>query len=216
MAKFPDKIPFRDRHPFLVHSSLITLAFVALVVIGLLFIDVFTHHGEEIVVPELRNMPLEKAIEKLDAAGLTWEIADSTNYNENIQPGFVTDQEPKTGSTIKAIRPVYLYVNAMHPREVSFPKLIDQSLSMAKTSLHDMGFKYIEVDTVASRYESVVAVTVNGRTVNPGAGVPINAHIKLTVGNGSLKDDMPDKYITDEQSDSIERAQAQEEIELTF
>ena len=156
-------------------------------------------------MPEVRNLPLEKAIEKLEAAGLKWEIADSSNYNESFKPGVITDQEPRTGSSIKAIRPVYLYVNAMHPREFVLPNLVQKSLTIARTTLHDMGFKYIEVDTVQSQYETVVSITANGRKVAPGKGVPINARIRITVGDGSLSlDGMPTEDITDAERDSLE------------
>jgi len=203
--------PFRDKHPILVNSVLIVCAFCAAIFIGLLFIDVFTSHGQEKLVPEVRNMSLEQAIDKLEAAGLDWEIADSTNWNENYKPGVVMDQEPKAGSFIKAIRTVYLNVNAMHPRIVSFPKMQDTPINQSLASLHSMGFKNIEIDTVASAYSGlIVAVLVNGRQIAPGTGVPINAMIRLSVGDGSLNNNNPYMAIDTSTIDSIENAQALE------
>ena len=83
---------FRDRHPILVNSTLMALALVALGYIALLFIDVFTSHGQQVQVPDVRNMPLEKAIGILEDAGLRWEISDSTTFYENYKPGTVIDQ----------------------------------------------------------------------------------------------------------------------------
>ena len=114
---------FRNRHPVLLNSLLMVLALVALGYIALLFIDVFTSHGQQVQVPDVRNMPLEKAIDILDDAGLRWEISDSSTFYENYKPGTVIDQDPKAKSYIKKIRIVYLSVNAMHAPIVPLPKL---------------------------------------------------------------------------------------------
>ena len=68
---------FRERHPFLVNSALMLLALIALGYIALLFIDVFTSHGQQVQVPDVRNLPLEKAIEILDDAGFPFVTADA-------------------------------------------------------------------------------------------------------------------------------------------
>ncbi len=198
-------IPFRDKHPYLVNLSLMAVALVATAFISLLFIDVFTSHGQEKLVPEVRNMPLEKAIEKLEAAGLSWEIADSTNFNESFKPGVITDQEPKAGSKIKAIRTVYLSVNAQHPRIVSLPKLQDMSRMQALAQLKSMGFKNIETDTIESPYRDlVVEVLVNGRNVAPGTGVAINMPVRLRVGDGSIENTDPFNALDSATLDSLE------------
>lgn len=201
------KIPFRDQHPFLVNSILIACAACAAVFIGLLFIDVFTSHGQEKLVPEVRNLTLDQAIDKLEDAGLDWEVADSTQFNENFKPGVITDQEPKAGSYIKAIRTVYLNLNASHPRIVSFPKLQDTPLTQSLASLHTMGFKNIYIDTVQSPYQDIVVnVMVNGRKIAPGTGVMVNAQVHLSVGDGQLDNNNPYMAIDTATIDSIEQA----------
>ena len=199
---------FREKHPIITNSVLIVFAFIAAIYIGLLFIDVFTSHGQERLVPEVRNLPLEQAIEKLEDAGLSWDIADSTNFNESFKPGVIIDQEPKAGSYIKAIRTVYLSVNAMHPRIVSMPQLQETSIRQGLAMLRSMGFKSIEIDSIASPYQGlIVQVAVNGKQVAPGTGVAINAKIKLSVGDGSINSDNPYQAIDSALIDSIEAAQ---------
>ncbi|MBQ0068871.1 MAG: PASTA domain-containing protein [Bacteroidales bacterium] len=199
---------FREKHPIITNSVLIVFAFIAAIYIGLLFIDVFTSHGQERLVPEVRNLPLEQAIEKLEDAGLSWDIADSTNFNESFKPGVIIDQEPKAGSYIKAIRTVYLSVNALHPRIVSMPQLQETSIRQGLAMLRSMGFKSIEVDSIASPYQGlIVQVSVNGKQVAPGTGVAINAKVKLSVGDGSIKSDNPYQAIDSALIDSIEAAQ---------
>ncbi len=99
-----NKLSIRDKHPFLVNSILILAALVVAGFVGLLFIDVFTMHGQEKTVPEVRNLPLEQAIDKLEALGIGWEIVDSTVFDENFKPSVVTRQEPTGGSYIKPLR----------------------------------------------------------------------------------------------------------------
>ena len=206
--------PFRERHPFLVNSVLIAIAFCVAIVVALLFVDVFTSHGQERPVPEVRNMPLSQAIAKLEEAGLKWEIADSTVYNENFKPGVVTDQEPKVGSMIKAIRTVYLSVNASHPRLVSFPRLKDTPARQGIAQLRAMGFKNIVVDTVQSPYQGlIVNVAVNGKGIVPGEGVAINASVRLSVGRGEMDYYNPYQAIDSATIDSIEAAQALEDFD---
>ena len=160
---------FRDRHPILVNSTLMALALVALGYIALLFIDVFTSHGQQVQVPDVRNMPLEKAIGILEDAGLRWEISDSTTFYENYKPGTVIDQDPKAKSYIKKIRIIYLSVNAMHAPIISLPKLVDLPGRQGMATLKAMGFKNVTMDSVPSEMDGLILkVTVDGHSVAPG------------------------------------------------
>ena len=75
---------FREEHPILLNSILIALAAVAVVYIALLFIDVFTAHGEECRVPNVRNMSLEQAIATIEQAGLKWEISEYQDDSDHL------------------------------------------------------------------------------------------------------------------------------------
>ena len=59
---------FKEKHPFILNSILMVVAAIALFYIGLLFIDVFTSHGQERQVPDVRTMTLDNAIEALKMA----------------------------------------------------------------------------------------------------------------------------------------------------
>jgi beta-lactam-binding protein with PASTA domain len=196
---------FRDRHPILVNSALMALALVALGYIALLFIDVFTSHGQQVQVPDVRNMPLEKAIEILDDAGLRWEISDSTTFYENYQPGAVIDQDPKAKSYIKKIRIIYLNVNAMHAPIIQIPKLVELPGRQGMATLKAMGYKYVTMDSVESQFGGMILeVTVDGHKVAPGTPVSVNSKIKLTVGDGSIVDLNPEQVLDPEMMDAID------------
>ena len=198
---------FRDRHPILVNSALMALALVALGYIALLFIDVFTSHGQQVQVPDVRNMPLEKAIDILEDAGLRWEISDSTTFYENYKPGTVIDQDPKAKSYIKKIRIIYLNVNAMHAPIIPLPKLVDLPGRQGVATLKAMGYKHVDVDSIPSEMEGLILqVTVDGHNVAPGSPVSVNSIIKIIVGDGSIVDLNPEQVIDPELMDSIDEA----------
>ncbi len=212
MSKNTDKNKsFRDRHPILVNSALMALALVALGYIALLFIDVFTSHGQQVQVPDVRNLPLEKAIEILDDAGLRWEISDSTTFYENYKPGTVIDQDPKAKSYIKKIRIIYLNVNAMHAPIIPLPKLVDLPGRQGAAMLKAMGFKHVDIDSVPSELGGLILqVTVNGHNVAPSTPVSVNSVVKIIVGDGSIVDLNPEQIIDPELMDSIDEQNYQE------
>ncbi len=197
----------RDRHPILVNSGLMVLALVALGYIALLFIDVFTSHGQQVQVPDVRNLPLEKAIDILEDAGLRWEISDSTTFYENFKPGTVIDQDPKAKSYIKKIRIIYLNVNAIHAPIIALPKLVDLPGRQGMATLKAMGFKHVTMDSIPSEMDGLILqVTVDGHNVAPGKPVSVNSKIKITVGDGSIVDLNPEQILDPALMDSIDEA----------
>ena len=187
------------------------LALVVLSYIGLLFIDVFTSHGQQVQVPDVRNLPLEKAIEILEDAGLRWEISDSTTFYENFKPGTVMDQDPKAKSYIKKIRIIYLNVNAMHAPIIPLPKLVDLPGRQGMATLKAMGYKHVTMDSIPSPMGGLILqVTVDGHNVEPGRPVSVNSQIKITVGDGSIVDISPEQIIDPAMMDSIDEANYQD------
>ncbi|MBR6283654.1 MAG: PASTA domain-containing protein [Muribaculaceae bacterium] len=205
---------FKDKHPFLLNGILMVLAFFLVGYIALLFIDVFTSHGQERRVPDVRNLPLEQAIDSLENAGFKWDISDSTTFYEQYKPGVVIDQDPQPLSYIKAIRTIYLKVNAMHARSVKLPKLTEISVRQGLAALRAHGFKHVQVDSIASPYQGLILqVTANGRAVAEGATVSVNAIIRLTVGDGSIKDLDPTAVLDDSTINAIEDENYKKELE---
>ena len=202
---------FRDRHPILVNSALMAVALVALGYIALLFIDVFTSHGQQVQVPDVRNLPFEKAVSILEDAGLRWEISDSTTFYENYPPGTVIDQDPKAKSYIKKIRIIYLNVNAMHAPIIPLPKLVDLPGRQGVAMLKAMGFKHVDLDSVPSELGGLILqVTVDGHNVAAGNPVSVNSLVKIIVGDGSIVDLNPEQIIDPALMDSIDEQNYQE------
>ena len=180
-------IGFPKNHPILFNLLLIVVAFLVLVNIVLFAIDGFTGHGEYVVVPELKGKTLNAAELEIRENGFKCEIADST-YNNSYEPGAVVDQEPKANSKVKANRTIYLTINAVMPRKVVFPKVLDMSSRQGRAVLEGLGFKNIRIDTVASPYkELIVGVSADGKEVIPGERLPLTVPVVLSIGSGGME-----------------------------
>ena len=197
-----------EKHPVLFHVILWCVAMVLMAYTLYIAIDLFTLHGQEKKVPDVHNMPLAQAIEKLEDAGFEWEVTDSV-FNEAVKPGIVMSQEPKGNSYAKSTRKVFLNINAFNPKTLEMPIITDISVRQAMSILRSMGFKDVGIDTVPSPYEGLVlSVKVNGHQVKPGTKVSVNSQIRIGMGDGSLDPD-PLQVLPDETLDSLQEVQRQ-------
>lgn len=192
---------FPTKHPILFNMLLILVVFIILMYAVLCMVDSFTGHGEYVNVPNVKGMSLNDAVQKLESDGFKWEVADSA-YNDNYKPGAVIDQEPKEDSKVKPLRTIYITMNAVSPREVAVPSVVDMSFRQGMSMLEGVGFKNITVEEVYSPYKDLILeVVANGKEVVAGTRLPITAKIEIKIGNGMI-DAMPDS-IEVEQSESL-------------
>lgn len=184
---------FLGRHPVL--ANVLVIAIVALLGIWIVYLSLqlFTHHGASDVVPKVENMSYTQAIKTLHDKGFRVDIRDSI-YKEGIKPGYVIEQFPKAGSSVKPGRKIFLYINAVHVKEV----VIDQdnnpledalksfSFRQGMARLEELGFKNIRVVRVLGDNDCIVKITANGRVVKKMEKVPVNARLVVEVYDGRL------------------------------
>lgn len=157
---------------------------VFLIWIALMWMDIWTDHGNEKTVPNVKGLYFDDARAKLEEAGLTVELSDSV-YENNSRPGMVVEQNPKVNTRVKPGRTVYLTINAFSPKTVTVPSLTDMSSRQARSILEGLGIKSISEEMVISEYANLVlGARYNGHRLNAGARIPVNAHIVLEVGDG--------------------------------
>lgn len=148
------------------------------------WLDVWTNHGEYSVVPDVKGMSYDVAVERLKEEGFVVELSDSV-YDNTVGRGAVVNQSPAVGAKVKPGRLIYLTVNAFSPRSVSIPQMKDTSRRQAESILKGLGFTHVDVVEVPSEYKDLVlAVKRNGSVLNAGARVPLDARIVLEVGAG--------------------------------
>ncbi|MDE7159956.1 MAG: PASTA domain-containing protein [Muribaculaceae bacterium] len=181
------------RHPVLVNLIIIILVGFIGIWIVYLSIALFTRHGQSDTVPGVENMSYTRAVETLHERGFRVDIRDSL-YVDHVKPGYVIEQFPKSGSVVKPGRKIFLYINAVHPKEV----IIDQdnnpredalrsfSFRQGMARLEELGFKDIRVVKVLGDNDCIVKILANGRTVKKMQKVPLNAKITVEVYDGRL------------------------------
>ena len=149
-------------------------------------IDLYTHHGEAIAIPNVVHKSYGDAGHILDALGLRIEVSD-TGYVSTLPPGCILAQTPEPGERVKAGRVVYVTINATHSPTITLPDVIDNSsLREAMAKLTAMGFKLAQPQYVPGEKDWVYGITVNGHHVVAGDRVPVDAQLVIQVGNGQL------------------------------
>lgn len=186
---------FVDRHPIAANIVIICIITLLGIYAAYLSTAIFTKHGSTVRVPGVENMSYTAAIKKLHDAGLRVDIRDSL-FREDIRPGFVIEQFPKSKSIVKPGRKIFLYINAVHPKEViidddNHPNeyaMKGESFRSAQARLEEMGFKNIRMVKVLGTWDRVVKVLANGRPVRKMQKIPVNASIVIEVADGRLND----------------------------
>lgn len=186
---------YMSRHPVLANTVIIMIVAVVGILIAYLSIAIFTKHGESDVVPGVENLSYTEAISRLHDHGFKIEIRDSL-YMDNVKPGYVIEQFPKANSVVKPGRKIFLYINAVHPKEVIIdddnnPRedaLKSFSFRQGMARLEELGFKNIRIVRVLGANDCIVKIMANGHTIKKMEKVPVNARLTVEVQDGRMSE----------------------------
>ena len=135
------------------------VAVVILLLFGVLkWLDVYTRHGEAVVVPDVKGMTVGEAEMLLRNHGLVCVVSDS-NYVKNKPAGSILELNPSAGQKVKEGRTIYLAA----------------------------GFKLSESELISGEKDWVYGVKYKGRQLNMGDKVPVGATLTLLVGDGETQ-----------------------------
>ena len=179
------------RPTLLIHIGLMILASVIIVLLALLWMNLFTRHGSSVEIPDIYGLPESEAEQLLDKAHLRYEIIDSV-YTTEVPKGAVYDLTPKAGSKVKAGRIIFITLNAYYPRNGIIPSLIDVSERQARARLISLGFENITPSYVAGPFDGLVmgVQLPSGQTLAPGTRVPLSTPLILLI-SVSTRDSIP-------------------------
>ncbi len=171
----------------LIHVAAMAVAAIMLLWLATFWLDVWTHHGEEVEVPSVKGMHFDEACKTLESDGYEVILQDSL-YDGSARPGTVMDQNPREGNHVKHGRTIYLTINALSPRTVVAPSLQDISIRQAKSTLEGLGLTNYVINVVPSDYKDLVLSAIcDGKRLLPGARIPLDSRIILEVGEGPLE-----------------------------
>lgn len=184
-----------NRHPVLANFLVILIVAILGIWIVYLSLQLFTKHGDSDIVPKVENMSYTQAIHTLHDKGFRVDIRDSI-YKDDVKPGYVIEQFPKSGAVVKPGRKIFLYINAVHPKEVVIDDdnhpaedaLKSYSFRQGMARLEELGFKNVRVVKVLGDNDCIVKITANGKVVKKKEKVPVNARLVVEVYDGRLSE----------------------------
>ena len=182
---------FAKEHPNwadVVKGVLFSIAIILLIMFSL---RLFTRHGDEYVVPDLTGRSaaeMEQFVQDSNTHRFKFVVIDSIFVPET-KGGVVMSQDPAAGQLVKKGRKIYLSVSTMNPPKVEMPNLIDLSLRQAENILNTNNLKLGQVIYKPSRFpNAVLEQRYKGRVIAQGTPVPYNASITLVVGKAPNDD----------------------------
>jgi len=139
-----DFLKFLISKQFFRHLGLaVALAMIILLSI-LVWLRIYTHHGQAITVPDLAGLRLEEVDDVTSSRNLRFEVVDSV-YSAEMPRGTVIKQNPKASSKVKKNRKIFLTMNAINPEMVSMPRLVGLSIRQARLALQNAGLLLGEI-----------------------------------------------------------------------
>ena len=178
-------LKFLTSKTFFKHLA-IALAVVVVLVFGLLkYLDITTNHGEEIPVPDLSKMKVEIAKEKLEDLGLQLILLDTVNFNSDMPPYSVVEQDPKAESTVKNGRKIYVKINAGEYDDVTLPALKGKTFRQVSANIKSLGLKEGKITYKPHiAKDEVLSVTQKGKVLKSGDKVKKNSTLDFVLGDG--------------------------------
>lgn len=160
------------------------LLLVALFLAAYFSLGRYTNHGEKIEVPNLKKKSIASVKRELSRLGLEMKVTD-TLYLKNLPPNIIMEQMPAPGKNVKSGRIIYVVINAGHSPNKAIPDIVDNSSAReARAQLQALGFKRVEFQYIAGEKEWVYGIKCNGKAINNGDVVSVDAKIILLVGDG--------------------------------
>lgn len=165
-------------------KNLFYTAFFGVVLLGALYLylNVYTAHGEQQVVPDVRGVEVAKADELLKEAQLAMLVVDSV-YTEGAQPGMVFEQSPEPFANVKEGRTVYLTVYRSTPPMEKIGVAEGMNERVAEIILQNKGLRF-EKQYEEHAYLSgmVIRVLHKGKALSNESTVKRGDKVTLVVG----------------------------------
>jgi beta-lactam-binding protein with PASTA domain len=104
----------------------------------LLWLNIYTRHGQARTVPDFFGLTMDKADSLARKSKMRFQVIDSV-YTSIVPRGCVADQNPKAGFKVKKWRNISLTINAFRPEMVAMPNLMDLPLRQAIKVIESSG-----------------------------------------------------------------------------
>lgn len=167
--------------------------FIVIYIIFFLTLSIFTHHGEQVKIPNLKGKTMEEAIATLH--NMHFEVHVDSTFEPTVKPLRVLKQVPDTGSIVKTGRIVMITVNSVTPMRVPMPNLVNLSYRSAEMLLKNNKMFVGDTTYVPDIARGAIKEQrYKGQAIRPGEMIPQGSKIDLVIGNGlgNTEWDVPD------------------------
>ena len=180
MSKFIDYLKTKSFRNNLLAAFLTVVGLLAIAFFSLRY---YTKHGQGLDVPMVKGLSFEQAVQKLEAAGLKYEV-DSVFILD--QPaGIVIDQDPDPNTFVKDNRTIYLTINAGKTPNTTFPDIAFKTLREAQAIIESSRLKLGDTTYKPDVSRDVVLeASFGGAAIQPGDEIPVGSRINLVLGDG--------------------------------
>ncbi len=150
----------------------------------LLWLKIYTHHGQAISVPNLTGLTEDEVDDVVSSRRLRYEIIDSI-FSTEMPRGTVLKQNPKPGSKVKVNRRLFITMNAVNLETVSMPYLVDLSNRQAFLALENAGLVLGDISYKPDfAVNSVLQQMYNDSVIDEGTIITKGSKIDLVLGMG--------------------------------
>lgn len=162
--------------------ALMILIVVILTVVALYSLKFFTHHGQQIRVPDMSGYTLEELQMLEEQYAFRFVIRDSV-FDLSQRPGAVVSHTPKPGDIVKRRRTFYVVTAAFERPRIQMPNLIDLSHRQVLSLLETYGLQAGKVTYVPSvAGGAVLGQFYAGEAIEAGMPIPQGARVDLEIG----------------------------------
>ncbi|MDR0866675.1 MAG: PASTA domain-containing protein [Candidatus Symbiothrix sp.] len=169
---------------FVKNILIAVIVFIVLVFVVLWWLDIYTNHGKQVAVPDVKGLQVAEAAPFFQQKALQYAIVDSV-FVKNKTPGSILETIPPVGTNVKEGRTIYLTVNAHSAQLLTIPEVKDMSQRQAYAMLLSLGFESVKIQTVPGAYKDLVlGLETRGRALEAGVHLPADAVLSLLVSSG--------------------------------
>jgi beta-lactam-binding protein with PASTA domain len=169
---------------FLKHLGLAILIAIGVILILLLWLNIYTRHGQARPVPDFFGLTMNETAALAKKKKVKYQIIDSV-YTSLVPKGCIAEQNPKPGFKVKKWRNIALTINAFRPEMVVVPDLINLPLRQANSLIEGSGLIIgkktykpdLSIDVVLSQLH-------NGKDIAPNDSLQKGSIIDLVLGKG--------------------------------
>jgi hypothetical protein len=176
---------------FIKQVGLLILCYLLLIGGTLLYLDIRTHHGEKIAVPNIVGKHIDDIEELLEESELDYIVLDSI-YRPDVREGTIIKQNPEPTSRTKVFVKSSRIVEISLSKKINYvvvPDLLHKSKRYAESILKNRGLKFqFSFKISPNNIDAVISQKVKGRRIREGEKVPYGTVIHLIIGKASKED----------------------------